>query len=129
MNSFCARISLYLTNKVFLLFIIIRLLYPNNVFSQLHNPSRLLYYNNNLSSPMNKEKKNLASNLSSSLVENIIKNTSVNLAAGFPLKYTRDNTSSQQPLPLVYNISSSISARYSYQSFFLGSVKFSNASI
>lgn len=119
MNNFFAQIPLYSAIKVILLLIIIRLLYPNNVFSQIHSPIRLLDYQNNLFSPLNKEKKNLSPTQHSPLVNNIIQNTSVSISAGLPLRYTRDNTSSQQPLPLVYNISSSVNARYSYQNFFL----------
>lgn len=130
MNNLSVQIYLLTTIKVILLLIIIRLLYPNTVFSQttqnqnnskIYSPLRLPYYRN-IPYQLNKEKNaslpNLETSSSDSIIKHILRNMSISASAGLPLKYTRDNTSSQQPSPLVYNISSAINARYSYNNFF-----------
>lgn len=125
MNNLSVQINLLTAIKVILLLMIIRLLYPNNAFSQsiysnnnstIHTPIILSEYSNNFSHHLNEEKKTLLPTVP--VLDNIIQNTSITVSTAFPLQYTRDNTSSQQPLPLVYNISSSVNVRYSYNNFF-----------
>lgn len=125
MNNLSVQINLLTAIKVILLLIIIRLLYPNNVFSQIiysnnqstiHTPILSSEYSNNFSNHLNEERKKLSPNVP--ILDNIIQNTAITVSTALPLQYTRDNTSSQQPLPLVYNISASVNARYSYQNFF-----------
>ena len=130
MNNFLINIISYSAIKLILVLILILLVFTRNVFSQMtqnqtnskiYSPLILPYYSN-ISYPPNKEKNSslphLDTSVSDSIIKHILHNMSVSASTGLPLKYTQDYTSSQQTLPLVYNISSAINVRYSYNNFF-----------